>query len=145
MNNNITQLKLALVFLFLSNGLHAADYKGDWEDNGTGVVRIGDLRVTDNAITIINVVSYSIALDRQEGDVNIYKVRSASINPDPLGCGPDSKVTYLIIQSLPDLPLITQKAIRVWFYGRSKQPDMKTIADEPGVCAIYIFGRSSTN
>ena len=131
---------LALVAFLFSGSLSAANYNGDWFDNGSGLKRIGDLTVSDKAITIKKFSTYSVALDSKDGDVNIYKVLKANTKKDPLGCGPDSKVNYIIIHSLPSITGLEERAIRLIFYGRSTAPKMKGINDDPGVCAVYSFG-----
>lgn len=136
---SIHSILVSTIFLF-SCALSAANYNGDWFDNGSGLKRIGNLKVTDDSITIINMITYSVSLDSQDGDVNIYKVHKANTKRDPLGCGPDSKANYIIIHPLHMVTGLEDKAIRLIFYSRSTPPKMKEINHDLGVCAVYSFG-----
>jgi len=139
---SIHSMIVVCMFLF-SSVLFADSYNGDWLDNGSGVTRIGDLKVTDSSITIKNLITYSVILDSEDGTVNIYKVKKANNKTDPLGCGPDGKANYIIIHSLPALAGTQQSAIRLIFYGRSTPPKMKDINNDPGVCAVYSFSNKT--
>ena len=135
---NILLLALSV---FSCHSLAAMNFNGKWLDNGSGNTRIGNLVVTDNKLTIKHVVSYSIRKDRMAGSSQIYKVIKVNKKTDPLGCGPTSKVTYIIISTLPNIPGTNQIAIGVDFYGGLKSPNLKKLDDDPAVCASYSFGR----
>lgn len=129
-----------LTFLFCS-ACNADSLEGEWLDNGTGVTRIGDLKITEKTIAITNRISYTVAQKSTNGSSTIYKVSGINRKADPFGCGPDSKSHYIIIQPLPDIAGSRQQAIRLLFYGLPTMPDLKEIDDNPAVCAVYSFSR----
>ncbi|MDH5447001.1 MAG: hypothetical protein OEY52_15750 [Gammaproteobacteria bacterium] len=133
---------LAIVLMISCTTSNATNYNGYWLDNGMGVVRIGNLKITDTTITIENEVTYTVTLDKKDGEASIYKVQKHNTKTDPFGCGPESKAHYIILQTMPGHTGTSLITIRLTFYGRSTTPVMSTIDDEPGVCAMYSFRRT---
>lgn len=132
---------IAFIIFFPCYASSANNYLGSWLDNGSGVSRIGNLTITDNKISIANLVSYTVTLTHTENANEIYKVNKINTKTDPLGCGPDNKVNYIIIKPLTDIAGTQQKAIRLVFYGLLNVPKIKELDDDPAVCAVYSFGR----
>lgn len=127
-------------FLFCS-ACNATNLEGNWLDNGTGVTRVGDIKITGKSISISKIITYTVTLKSTNDSSTIYKVSGINKKTDPFGCGPDSKSHYIIIIPLPDIAGSRQQAIRLLFYGLPTIPDLKGIHDNPAVCAVYSFSR----
>ena len=132
---------LLIFSLFSCDSLAANNFNGNWINNGSGNTRVGNLKLSDNKITIENMASYSIAKSMMSGKSQIYKVAKVDKKQDPNGCGPSEKATYIVISPLPPLEGLNQEAIYVYFYGGSHIPNVKELKDDPAVCSIYSYGR----
>jgi len=118
-----------------------SDLSGDWLDNAADNARIGNLTFTKDTIRIGHVVSYSVTGAGPFGSGQLFKVIKANRYPDPMGCGPNGKVSYIVVQPLADSPGTRQQAMRLIFYGGTVEPDAGTIDADPAVCEVHPFGR----
>ncbi len=145
--SNSKAIRISIIYLiftlFSCHSVSATDFSGDWSDNGSGTARIGNLKISKNTIAISHLVSYSVANNDVAGASQIYKVSKVSAKTDPLGCGPSGHVTYIVVSPLADTPGTQQQAIRVIFYGGAAAPNVKEIDDDPAVCAVHSFGKST--
>lgn len=115
-------------------------YLGVWSDNGA-ILRVGKLTIERHTIAVGRIATYSVLDAAQFGSGEIFQVISVNRKPDRLGCGPASRISYIIILPLPDTDGTPQKAIRALFYGGLSAPNPVTIKNDPAVCEVHAFGR----
>lgn len=102
---------------FSCHSVAAIKFSGTWLDNASDNIQLGTIVITENKFTIINKVSYSIAKVITSGKSAIDKISSVSKTPDPMGCGPSQKVTYIVVSPLKPPVGMKQAGIYFYYYG----------------------------
>lgn len=122
--------KIMSVFILVACSSYACannNYDGHWDDNGNQITRLGNLTIKNDAILISGVADYKVTRVGKFGSGKTYKVVNVNKSPDPLGCGPRNKVTYISILPQGNLAGLKQKFILLLFYSGKKPPDIKLI------------------
>jgi len=121
--------------------LAGEDFMGLWSDNIAGAMSIGTMTVKSDTIDFKRAARYSVIAAGSFGAGQLFKVTGVNKQRDPMGCGPNNRVTYIAIIPLPPLIGTTRHSIRVIFYGGNTAPNPATYKDEPFVCDSHPFGR----
>jgi hypothetical protein len=116
-------------------------FMGSWSDNIAGEMSIGTMTVKPDTIDFKRSARYSVVTAGSFGAGDLFKVTGVNKQRDPMGCGPNDRVTYIAITPLPPLVGTTLQGIGVIFYGGNVAPDPSTYKDDPFVCGIHPFGR----
>jgi hypothetical protein len=124
-----------------ASALAGADFTGSWSDNIVGSMSIGTMTVKPDAIDFRRGARYSVVAAGSFGAGDLFKVAGVNKHRDPMGCGPNDRVTYIAIAPLPPLVGTTRQSIKVIFYGGNTAPDPSTYKDDPFVCDTHPFGR----
>jgi hypothetical protein len=134
---------LCAALLFTSSAYARADAEllGEWTDNAPRGTRIGNLTISEKSINIAGFATYSVDPVGMFGSGELFRVRSVRPTPDPAGCGPQSTLTYIVIEPIKLEPIIKLVAIRLILYGGSYSPQLNTISADPAVCEIHAFTR----
>jgi hypothetical protein len=121
--------------------LAAEDFMGSWSDNIAGEMSIGTMTVKPDTIDFKRSARYSVVAAGSFGAGGLFKVTGVNKQRDPMGCGPNDRVTYIAIMPLPPLVGTTRQNIKVTFFGGDAAPDPSTYKDAPFVCDTHPFGR----
>ena len=76
---------------------------GAWPDNIAGEMSIGTMTVNPGAIEFKRAARYSVIAAGSFGTGDLFKVTGVNKQRDPMGCGPNHRVTYIAITPLPSL------------------------------------------
>jgi len=117
-------------------------FDGKWDDNGSQITRIGDLTIKKNTFSISGVADYKVSLVGKFGGGETYKVNSVNHQPDPLGCGPSSKITYISVLPKAELPGLKQEMIMVLFYSGNNSPKIETYEADKAVCEMHPYSKA---
>jgi hypothetical protein len=120
--------------------LAGEDFMGSWSDNIAGEMSIGTMTVKPDTIEFKRSARYSVVAAGSFGAGDLFKVTGVNKQRDPMGCGPNDRVTYIAIMPLPPLVGTTRQNIKVTFFGSNAAPDPST-KDDPFVCDTHPFGR----
>jgi hypothetical protein len=120
--------------------LAGEDFMGSWSDNIAGEMSIGTMTVKPGTIGFTRSARYSVIAAGSFGAGDLFKVTGVNKPRDPMGCGPNDRVTYIAITPLPPLVGTTRQNIKVTFFGGNAAPDSST-KDAPFVCDTHPFGR----
>lgn len=121
--------------------LAGEDFMGSWSDNIAGNMSIGTMTVNPGTIDFKRSARYSVIAAGSFGAGDLFKVTGVNKQRDPMGCGPNDRVTYIAITPLPPLAGTTRQGIKVTFFGGDAAPDPSTYKDAPFVCDTHPFGR----
>jgi hypothetical protein len=116
------------------------DFMGPWSDNIAGEMSIGTMTVKPGTIDFKRSAHYSVIAAGSFGEGDLFKVTGVNKPRDPMGCGPNDRVTYIAITPLPRLVGTTRQNIKVTFFGGNAAPDPST-KDDLFVCDTHPFGR----
>ena len=121
--------------------LAGEDFTGSWSDNIAGNMSIGTMTVNPGTIDFKRSARYSVIAAGSFGAGDLFKVTGVNKQRDPMGCGPNDRVSYIAITPLPPLAGTTRQGIKVTFFGGDAAPDPSTYKDAPFVCDTHPFGR----
>ncbi len=129
-------------YIVMFNGpAQAGAYDGSWHDNAGMGERIGNMVVTSSVIKVGR-TRYNIANSKGFNKGEAFLVSPVLKMVDPHGCGAGGKVTYIIIEPVPDVSGLPKSSITVTFYAGATWPDPQTIGNSKDVCESHPYGRS---
>jgi hypothetical protein len=136
--------------VLLAAGLGAAalagdDFVGSWLDNIAGEMSIGTMTVKPGTIEFKRAAHYSVIAAGSFGAGDLFKVTGVNKPRDPMGCGPNHRVTYIAITPLPPLSGTTPQSVKVLFFTGDSAPDPSTYKDGPFLCDTHPFDRAGSN
>jgi|HubBroStandDraft_6_1064221.scaffolds.fasta_scaffold433905_1 hypothetical protein len=118
---------------------------GSWLDNIAGEMSIGTMTVKPGTIEFKRAARYSVVAAGSFGAGDLFKVNGVNKQRDPMGCGPNHRVTYIAITRLPPFTGTTAQSVKVLFFGGDAVPDPSTYKDTPSLCDTHPFDRAGSN
>ena len=124
-----------------ASALAGDDFMGSWLDNIAGDMSIGTMTVKPGTIEFKRSAGYSVTSAGGFGAGALFKVTGVNKPRDPMGCGPNHRVTYIAITPLPPSAGTTPQSVKVLFFGGNAAPDPSTYKDAPFLCNAHPFDR----
>jgi hypothetical protein len=119
-----------------------ASWLGHWTDASAGTSgALGDLTITTDRVSIAGIESWQISPTGPLGDGQLFQVTHADKTPDPLGCGPDSSVSFIAITPIAADPGIVGPEIKLLFFAGKTPPNPETVGQDRRLCETHPFAR----
>lgn len=119
-----------------------AAWLGHWNDASAGTSgALGDLRVAAGELSLSGIESWHISPQGPFASGQLFRVTSTDTAPDPLGCGPESAVSFIAITPIAADPGIAGPGIKLLFFADKTPPDPAAVGQDRRLCETHPFSR----